>query len=184
MLELVAIHIAQAFRRAIEFDASSGSDTIAALPYLEQLTTLIASTTQDGFGANDHHGLLFIDVVGLPQIVRDYGSSIANEVLENVARRVRAGLRAGDILFRNGGDKFVALLEVGDSTTTEAVAKRVRDAIGRQPIDVLSGQRIPVRTNVTAASSPRDGSSLQELLSVASERNLSRASERDTSAVH
>jgi diguanylate cyclase (GGDEF)-like protein/putative nucleotidyltransferase with HDIG domain len=184
MLELVATDIAQAFRRAIDFDASSSSDTVAALPHLEQLTTLIASTTQDGFGITDHHGLLFIDVLGLPQIAHDYGSSTADDILDNVARRVRAGLRAADILFRNGGDKFVALLEVGDSTTTEAVAKRVRDAIGRQPIDVPSGQIIPVRTNVIAASSPRDGRSLQDLLNVARERSLSRASERDTSVVH
>jgi diguanylate cyclase (GGDEF)-like protein/putative nucleotidyltransferase with HDIG domain len=184
VLDVVATHVAQAFNRAIEFGTSSTSDAVAALPHLEELTSLIFSTNQAGFSLSDHHGLLFIDVVGLSQIRRQYGSAAADEVLENVARRTRAGLRASDVLFRNGGDKFVALLEVADSPTTDVVATRVRDAIGRQPVDVLGGNRIAVDTRVTAVASPQDGTSLNDLLSAAKERSQSGTHQRDASTVH
>jgi diguanylate cyclase (GGDEF)-like protein/putative nucleotidyltransferase with HDIG domain len=186
IVDAVAVHIASAFKRAIELNTSSYTETVATLPHLEQLTTFIGSTNPSVFSASDRHGLLFIDVVGLDRIDREHGSSAVNEVLEHVARRTRAGLRAADILFRNGGDKFVALLEVADHATGGVVAKRVRDAIGRHPIDVLGGHRIPVLTNVTAVSSPQDGS-LHDLLAVAKERAKSpttQATQRDTSTVH
>ena len=184
VLDLAATHVAQALERAIEFDSSTGSDSVSSLPHLDQLTSLIDSTNQNGLGLRGHHGLLIIDVIGLNQISREYGPSTAEEILETVARQTRAGLRSADVLFRSGGDKFVALLEIADATTTDLVASRVRDAIGRVPLDVSSGQRISVRTEVTAVASPQDGTSLLDLLTVARDRSKSPTTHRDVSAVH
>ena len=184
VLDLAATHVAQALERAIEFDSSTGSDSVSSLPHLDQLTSLIDSTNQNGLGLRGHHGLLIIDVIGLNQISREYGPSTAEDILETVARQTRAGLRSADVLFRSGGDKFVALLEIADATTTDLVASRVRDAIGRVPLDVSSGQRISVRTEVTAVASPQDGTSLLDLLTVARDRSKSPTTHRDVSAVH
>jgi len=187
LLDLVALQVAPAFRSALELNNSIPQDSVSALPRLEQLTTLIASTNDAAFtDVSNNHGLLFIEAIGLDDIRRIHGPSAVHDILDHLARRTRSGLRAADILFRNGGDKFVALLEVVDSMTCDAVAKRVLDAIGRQPIEVSGGNRIAVSTNVTAVSSPRDGS-LQDLLAMARERNVAvkrQTTQRDRSPVH
>jgi len=187
LLDLVAQEVAPAFKRAQELNGPDGQDSVAALPHLEQLITLISSASESVLAdVNNNHGLLFIEAAGLDDITRQHGPSAVPDVLEHLARRTRSGLRSGDILFRNGSDKFVALLEVIDSTTCDVVAKRVREAIGRQPFDVSGGHRISVSTNVTAVSSPQDGS-LQDLLAMARERSVSvkrQTTQRDRSPVH
>ena len=78
----------------------------------------------------------------------------------------------------------MALLENADSTTTDVVANRVRDAIGRVPLDVSSGHRISARIEVTAVPSPQAGTSLRDLLTVARDSSKSPTTHRNVSAVH
>ena len=187
LLDLIAQQVAPAFKRALNLNSRDVQDSASDLPYLEQLITLISSASDSVFAdVNNNHSLLFIEAAGLDDIKRQHGPSAVQEVLDQLARRTRSGLRSADILFRNGIDKFVALLEVVDSTTCDVVAKRVRDAIGRQPFDVCHDHRISVSTNVTAVSSPQDGS-LQDLLAVARERSVlvkRQTTQRDRSPVH
>jgi diguanylate cyclase (GGDEF)-like protein len=187
LLDLNAQQVAPAFSRALSLNSPDVQDSASVLPHLEQLITLISSASDSVFAdVNNNHGLLFIEAAGLEDIKRQYGPSAVQEVLDHLARRTRSGLRSADILFRNGIDKFVALLEVVDATTCDVVAKRVRDAIGRQPFDVCHHHSISVSTSVTAVSSPRDGS-LRDLLAIARERSVSvkrHTTHRDRSPVH
>ena len=182
LLEAVAPHIAQAFKRAIDFESSSHDDAIDRLPQFEQLTALIDPTNHNRLCTGDRHALLRIDVVDLNGITREYGPSVADEILRYVVVETRPGLRGADILFRNGAAGFVALLEGADSTTTEVVGNRIRDAIALVQVNVSGGRRIQVRTTVTAVASPQDGT-LQDLLNVAKERTEPLTA-RDRSTVH
>jgi diguanylate cyclase (GGDEF)-like protein/putative nucleotidyltransferase with HDIG domain len=171
IIEVVGTQIAHTFSRAIEFENSSRRDSVTGLPPLDQLATLIHSTYENGPHVTQRHALLFIDVLGLNKINMEYGRSFGDDVLRHVVRQTRAGLRVADILFRNTGDEFVAFLGVADADTTDVVARRIREAIIRHPVDIPGGAKLTVRTSVIAVSSPRDGASLQELLAVAKERS-------------
>jgi GGDEF domain-containing protein len=186
ILDGTAVHIASAFKRAIEFNTPSYIETVAALPHVDQLATLIGSATHSLFNASHCGGLLFIDVLGVDSMAREHGSAAVVEVLDHVARRARAGLRTADILFRNGVGRFVALLDGVDRAMSDVVANRVREAIVRWPVDVTAGLTIPVLADVRPVSSPQDGS-LHDLLRSANERGMSsvrHTRQRDASAVH
>ena len=56
------------------------------------------------------------------------GHAAGDEVLKQVAHRLRAAIRYTDLAARRGGDEFVVLLSsVADEAAAEGVATRIRN---------------------------------------------------------
>ncbi|MGP0102936.1 MAG: putative bifunctional diguanylate cyclase/phosphodiesterase [Solirubrobacteraceae bacterium] len=82
---------------------------------------------------------LFVDIDGFKQINDRHGHQAGDEVLRQVAARLKASLRENDTVGRLSGDEFVMLIDsVGLYTAPELVAERILDVL-RQPIH-LSGE--------------------------------------------
>jgi len=71
--------------------------------------------------------IFFVDLDGFKQINDRHGHAAGDFVLVEVAARLRAGLRAGDVAARLGGDEFVVLSgEVDGPAEAHAIAERLR----------------------------------------------------------
>jgi GGDEF domain-containing protein len=68
----------------------------------------------------------------------------------------------------------VAFLSATDGETAEIVAERIRQRISKNPVLVGAGVSLTVEAHVTAVSSPRDGRSVKDLLSIARQRSVDR----------
>ena len=77
----------------------------------------------------------FIDLDGFKQVNDTAGHNIGDQVLAQVAQRLRLGLRGGDILCRLGGDEFAVLLEIKEKSEVVMVAERIIELVS-QPITV------------------------------------------------
>ena len=83
-----------------------------------------------------------------------YGQLVGDEVLVQVASRIRAQLREADTPARFGGDEFaVLLLDVPDPATIERVARRLLGSL-RMPYDI-QGHRLVLTASVGAATSAK-----------------------------
>ena len=83
-----------------------------------------------------HVGIGFCDVDDFKQINDTHGHHAGDEVLKEVARRLRGAVREGDTVARMGGDEFILLLTDVDSLLdAEGVMERASRAIA-QPIMV------------------------------------------------
>jgi diguanylate cyclase (GGDEF)-like protein/PAS domain S-box-containing protein len=89
----------------------------------EELDRVVARHARSG----DAFAVLFCDLDGFKPVNDRTGHEGGDQVLVEVAHRLRRAVRDGDIVSRLGGDEFVVLCErVGDSTE---VAQRVADRL-------------------------------------------------------
>jgi diguanylate cyclase (GGDEF)-like protein len=82
---------------------------------------------------------VFIDLDGFKQINDFYGHDAGDRCLIEVARRLRASVRASDVVARLGGDEFFVLLEeVQDELAIETVIRKLLSEVLR-PYDLPGG---------------------------------------------
>lgn len=100
-----------------------------------------------------HFAVLFLDLDGFKTVNDTLGHAAGDQLLVEVAARIRAGLRAGDTAARVGGDEFLVLLDdVATSDAALTVARRIDDAL-RRPFE-LGGGRFDMTCSVGVAVGP------------------------------
>ncbi|HLU65055.1 MAG TPA: sensor domain-containing diguanylate cyclase [Kofleriaceae bacterium] len=107
--------------------------------------------------------IAMIDVDHFKAVNDELGHEVGDRVLAEVAQRLRAAIRAGDLLVRYGGEEFLALLPGADAGRAAEVAERVRSRMEEEPIEV-EGARIEVRVSVGVAEHRRGDDSHSQLV--------------------
>ena len=100
--------------------------------------------------------VLFVDLDRFKPVNDSLGHAAGDQVLKEIARRLRAAARASDTVARIGGDEFVLLMEdmagLADCTT---LARRLVETVGR-PIEV-AGQPVQVFASIGIVVHPDHG---------------------------
>jgi diguanylate cyclase (GGDEF)-like protein len=84
---------------------------------------------------------LYIDIDHFKHINDSLGHPVGDEVLREVAGRIKMELRLSDTLGRFGGEEFVALLPETKLDDACNVAERIRARIADQPFPLAQGAR-------------------------------------------
>lgn len=107
--------------------------------------------------------LLMVDLDRFKPINDTLGHPTGDIVLQRVARRLRAAVRAGDMVARIGGDEFAILsFGAGDMDTANAISRRIVEILAR-PM-VINGNVIELSGSVGLALAPEHGETPEELI--------------------
>lgn len=141
-------------------------DSLTGLPN----RTMLMDRLQQAIGhARSHHeqiGLLLLDLDHFKHINDSLGHFIGDELLEQVARRLRSVLTEGDIAARLGGDEFVVVATgVRGPHDAEQLARRISDNL-LEPFFV-QGRRLHAGASIGICLYPGDGDSPAALLQAA-----------------
>ena len=157
-------------------------DTLTGLPNRTQLNLRAECALEHARRMGHQVGVLLIDLDRFKVINDTLGHAAGDELLMEVARRLRSTVRHSDkeielsldsmgsrshrmleAVGRYGGDEFVALLpEVGDERDAERVATRILELM-KEPI-IVGGQECFVTASIGIALFPRDGASVTDLM--------------------
>lgn len=86
-------------------------DPLTGLPNRSFLAQLVAQTITKLRRSNSYGSLMVIDLYRFTSINDTLGQDVGDEMLRQVAQRLRTTLREHDLLARFGGDEFVAMLQ-------------------------------------------------------------------------
>jgi diguanylate cyclase (GGDEF)-like protein/PAS domain S-box-containing protein len=106
-------------------------------------------------------GVLVLDLDGFKAVNDRHGHAAGDDVLREVAQRLRRSVRERDLVARLGGDEFVVVLT--DLAAVPDSVERVEAALA-EPFAVADA---PLRAAVGVAMFPRDGATVADLLAAA-----------------
>jgi diguanylate cyclase (GGDEF)-like protein len=113
--------------------------------------------------------VVLVDVDGFTQLNHDHGLAAGDEVLRELALRLRLRMRAADALGRVGGDSFLAILPHTDERGAAVFADAIRTRLVSRPIATSAGELTVAVSIGVAFMRPGMELSPEELLVAADE---------------
>ncbi len=98
--------------------------------------------------------LFLVDVDHFKQINDMHGHAGGDQVLIEMAERLRAAVRDGDAVVRWGGEEFLVLTNTQDASAAQALAQRVLNSIAQTPVSLSTGAKVQVSVSMGFARFP------------------------------
>jgi diguanylate cyclase (GGDEF)-like protein len=136
----------------LELESISRTDPVTGLynrRHLEEHIRLVAH------GAERHEhplSVLTVDIDHFKAVNDRFGHDGGDVVLRVVAERMRADLRADDVIGRWGGEEFVVVLPMTPVSGAVIAAERLRAAVAASPVSVGQTGTVDVTVSVGCAS--------------------------------
>jgi diguanylate cyclase (GGDEF)-like protein len=131
-------------------------DHLTGLPNRTLFSDCVKQTLFDASRLQSQVAFIFIDLDKFKPINDSYGHSVGDELLKQVAVRLRDCVRVSDIVSRIGGDEFVILLgNITETAVSDVIAEKVRQSIA-MPFSVNS-QVLSISCSIGIAIYPQDG---------------------------
>jgi diguanylate cyclase (GGDEF)-like protein len=145
--------------RELELEQLAMHDSLTGLANRAGLDAHLAEVV----GRQPDIALLLIDLDDFKLVNDAYGYAAGDAMLTEFARILSAGIRAGDVAARIGGDEFVVLItDVPDEASALAVARRILADAAAMPVH-LGDDLLAARASIGVATG-RPGETPKDLL--------------------
>jgi diguanylate cyclase len=153
-------------RRVVMANHLAYHDALTGLPnrrlLLDRLTQAIGRPSQH----KKRVALVFFDVDGFKAINDRLGHANGDEILQKIAGRLSACLRATDTACRYGGDEFIVMLpEADDEQGAGVVERKIRARLAAPYL--VAGALISVTLSMGTAVYPEDAKDCHDLIKLA-----------------
>ncbi|HWC28861.1 MAG TPA: sensor domain-containing diguanylate cyclase [Dehalococcoidia bacterium] len=171
VLEMMASQVATAVVAADHAETSERRamhDPLTGLPNRRQLTEDITSQFSGLAEVGQRAAIAMIDVDHFKRLNDDFGHRVGDVSLQKIASVMRNAMREGDMIYRYGGEEFVAIFKGASGPESLAAADRLRHAVETTP---LTGDQLepvgPVTISIGLALFPDHDTDVNALIEMA-----------------
>jgi diguanylate cyclase (GGDEF)-like protein len=173
ILEMMASQVATAVVVADHTEASehrAHHDALTGLPNRLQLSEDLCGDLANLALTGRQAVVAMADIDHFKEINDEFGHNVGDVSLQKVAHVLRSTVRAGDRVYRYGGEEFVIVFMDCDAETGRQQAERVRLAIEGTPLTGDGMEPVgPVTISMGIAAFPDHGSEIESLIWFADE---------------
>ncbi len=159
MLFASAIISSAVRRSSFEHQAAAVVDQLTGMLNRSALATRTRELEHQSTLTGQPVGVIVLDVDHFKEINDRHGHQQGDEVLQDLAYRLRKELRAFDLAYRLGGEEFVVLMPGATAPDATAVARQLHGTVRAQP---LAGVAVTISVGV-ATSRPGAGFDFDEV---------------------
>ena len=95
---------------------------------------------------------LMLDLDHFKRVNDTWGHLAGDAVLQEVAHRIDAQVRASDVAARYGGEEFIVLMPEADTAAGRKLAERIRTAVSSAPVALGNDEDVTITVSVGIAS--------------------------------
>ncbi|MDB6108021.1 MAG: diguanylate cyclase, partial [Gammaproteobacteria bacterium] len=137
-------------------------DGLTGLPNRSMFSKLLSQRISEARRYDRQLAVAFLDLDRFKQINDTLGHEAGDQLLQEVARRLKECVRESDTVARLGGDEFVVLLpQLGDGKYAATVAQKILSVIAK-PFNLI-GHEFRVTASIGISIYPQDGLDEQTL---------------------
>lgn len=132
-------------------DLESGKDALTQLLNRRFLPAILGREAELSRKQGKRFALLLLDIDHFKSINDRHGHEAGDRVLQQIAALLLNSVRAGDFVFRYGGEEFLIVLVESDGTHALRVAEKIRQRIESEAFLLAGEQHLRVSTSIGVA---------------------------------
>lgn len=116
-------------------DALTGvSNRLALYKYVQMLEGHVEKLSNTG--------LIVLDIDNFKKVNDTYGHTVGDQVIQFIASKLKANLRASDIIVRYGGDEFIVILDSIEAKDVLQIAEKIRRDISESEFTLTDSDQV------------------------------------------
>lgn len=146
----------------VELESLAGEDVLTGLSNRRIFNDRLAHAVERATRTGNPLALIFIDLDDFKALNDSHGHAAGDQLLEQVAARLRLCVRSADTVCRWGGDEFAVIAEDADAAEAAVLRQRIVTALGEAFL--LADASIDVPASVGLSLYPDDAADAESLL--------------------
>ncbi|MEE8347598.1 MAG: GGDEF domain-containing protein [Dehalococcoidia bacterium] len=163
-VDLMRRYQAQLVIRALELEEMASHDELTQLYnrrfFYERIQEMLAQARV----GKQSLALVMMDIDGLKKINDEYGHTVGDIMIANLAKVISRHIRANDVPARLGGDEFAILIPDTDKRGAFALAQRLWGELEQKPMYEHEGLRVMMNVSIGVSGYPWGGEDVDEMM--------------------
>lgn len=119
-----------------QWELAAATDYLTGLPNRRSITATGEARFKSAQRSNAGFAVAVVDIDNFKAINDRYGHEAGDRALKHIAGVLEQQCRGPSMVGRQGGEEFVVLIEDAGATEAQAVAERLRMAVGLNPLQI------------------------------------------------
>ncbi len=129
----------------------SSRDPLTRMLNRRYLPVIMQRETEISMKHDIHYAVVFVDIDHFKNINDTYGHAAGDQVLQRFAEILNAEVRAGDFIFRYGGEEFLLLMSDCSRDEAEKVSERIRNTVSATIFTTNQGHEVALTASIGVA---------------------------------